>query len=132
MRVRATDPMGFVLSPVIPNRPIRLELDRRWYREMLRWLLVIVVLAAALLFDARQRQGIVKRGALLEEVQSQRAAEEMKTRHLNLEIETLRDPARIEACAKALNLVRPGPRDAVVIERVIPPEQPPLSVVASR
>lgn len=132
MQVRATDPMGFAIDPVIPNRPVALEVDRGRQREMLRWLLVAAVLVAGALFDGWQRQGIVSHGFRLEDVQARRAAEEMTTRHLRLEIETLRAPARIEALARKLQLVQPGPQDATVLERVVPPEQPPSSVVASR
>ena len=57
----------------------------------------------------------------------------MNARYLSLEIQTLLAPARIEKVARErLQLVRPGQGDAVVIERVVPPEQPPSSVVASR
>lgn len=132
MQVRATDPMGFAMSPVIPNRPISLELDRGRQREMLRWLLIIAVLVAAALFDARQRQGIVDNGFQLERVQTERAVEAMNERLLRLEIASLRSPARIETMARQLNLVQPGAGDAIVIERVVPAKQPPMSVVASR
>ena len=132
MRLRH-DAMGYAVSPAIPNRPIALEVDRGRQREMLRWLLAIAVLVAAALFNAGQRQGIVSKGFQLEKVQSQRAAEEMNARYLSLEIQTLLAPARIEKVARErLQLVRPGQGDAVVIERVVPPEQPPSSVVASR
>ena len=54
-------------------------------------------------------------------------------RHLRLEIETLRSPARIERLATGrLHMVAPGPEDASVIERVIPAPPPPRSVVARR
>jgi cell division protein FtsL len=100
---------------------------------MLRWLFVVALVVAAALFDAWQRYGILSHGFALEDVQSARAAEEVKARHLRLEIETLLAPARIERVARQqLHLVSPGPEDAVVIERIVPPEQPPSSVVASR
>lgn len=133
MQVRATNPMGFAINQAIPNRPVALEVDRSRQRDMLRLLLVVAILAAAALFDGWQRQGIVSRAFRLENVQTQRAAEEMTTRHLRLEIETLRAPARIERMAtQQLHLVQPGPEDAIVLERVVPPEPPPSSVVASR
>jgi cell division protein FtsL len=133
MQVRATDPMGFAISPVIPNRPIALEVDRGRQQQMLCWLLVGALVVAAALFDAWQRYGILSHGFQLEAVQTARAAEEVKARYLQLEIETLRAPAHIEALARGqLHLVSPGPEDVVFLERVVPPEQPPSSVVASR
>jgi hypothetical protein len=132
MQARATDPMGFAISPVIPNRPVALEVDRPRQRELLRWLLVGAILVAAALFDGWQRYGIVRAGRDFGDVQSERKAEEIKGRYLRLEIESLRDPKRLEQLAGSLHLVQPGPSDAIVIERVVPPEQPPSSVVASR
>lgn len=132
MQVRATDPMGFAISQVIVNRPVAQEIDRGRQREMLRWLLVGGIVVAAALFDGMQRYGIVSYGLELGKVQTERASEEVKGRQLRLELETLRAPARIEALARQLNFVSPGPGDAVVIERIVPPAQPPSSVVASR
>ena len=132
MQVRATDPMGFAIAPAIRNRPIAAEIDRGRQRDILRWLIVGAVLLAAALFDGWQRYGIVRQDRDLGAVQRERSAEETKGRTLRLEIESLRSPGRLEPLARQLNLVVPGPSDAVVLERVVPPEQPPLSVVASR
>jgi cell division protein FtsL len=132
MHVRAADPMGFAINPVIPNRPIAQEIDRTRQRELLRWLGVGAVVVAAALFDGFQRYGIVSYSLDLGKVQTARAAEEVKARQLRLELETLRAPGRIETLARQLSLVSPGPDDAVVIERVVPAPAPPSSVVASR
>jgi hypothetical protein len=132
MQVKATDPMGFAMSPPIPNRPVAQEVDRGRQREILRWLAVGAIVVAAALFNAVQRQGIVDKTFNLGKVQTARAVEEARARHLNLQLETLRAPARIENLARQLNFVAPGNGDAVVIERVVPAPQPPLSVVASR
>jgi cell division protein FtsL len=132
MQASATDAMGFAIGPAIKNRPVAAEVDRVRQRDILRWLLVGAVLVAAALFDGWQRYGILDFGFKLSDVQRERAAEEMKGRLLRLEIETLRAPGRIEAMAGQLQLVAPGPSDAVVIERVVPPEPPPSSVIASR
>jgi hypothetical protein len=132
MQVRATDPMGFAIAPAIRNRPIAAEVDRGRQQEMLRWLLIGAVLAGAALFDGWQRYGILDFGYKLSDVKREHAAEESKGRTLRLEIETLRSPVRIESMAGQLQLVAPGPSDAVVIERIVPPAAPPSSVVASR
>ena len=66
-------------------------------------------------------------------MQQERAGEEEINRHLRLEIETLRSPARIERLATGgCTWWRPRPDEATVIERVIPTPAPPRSVVARR
>jgi hypothetical protein len=132
MQVRATDPMGFAIAPVIRNRPIAAEIDRGRQRDILRWLVLGAVLLAAALFDAWQRYGIVDSGFKLSSLEREIAAEQMKGRVLRLEIEALNAPDRIEALGRQMQLQQPGPADAVVIERIVPPEPPPSSVIASR
>jgi hypothetical protein len=132
MQARATDPMGFAIAPAIRNHPVAAEVDRGRQREILRWLLLGAVLLAAALFDGWQRYGIVDYGFRLNGVQAERASEERLGRALQIEIESLRAPWRIEGLARDLQLVAPGPSDAVVVERVVPPEPPPSSVIASR
>ena len=60
-------------------------------------------------------------------------SEEEINRHLRLEIETLRAPARIEQIAtEQLHLVAPSRDQAIVIERVTPSAPPEKSIVAAR
>ena len=62
-----------------------------------------------------------------------RPAEDEINRHLRLEIDTLRSPARIERLATdRLGMVAPAAGDATVIERVTSTPPPPKSVVARR
>jgi cell division protein FtsL len=133
MQGRVIDTLGFEISATIPNQPVRLELDEARQRDMRRWLLVVLVLVGAALFDGWQRFGIISHGYRLEDVQRDRAIEEARTRQFRLEIATLRSPKRIEDIATTrLHMVAPGRTDAFVIERVVPPDRPPSSVVASR
>jgi cell division protein FtsL len=86
-----------------------------------------------LLFSAWQHFELLQHGYEIEQMQRERAAEEEIKRHLRLEIESLRDPKRIEGLAtRSLHLIAPAKDDAVVIERVVPPEPPARSVVALR
>jgi cell division protein FtsL len=92
-----------------------------------------VFLVAVLLFSAWQHFELLRHGYRIEQMQKERAAEEEISRHLRLEIETLRSPARIERLAtQRLGMVAPGAEDATVIERVTTAPPPPKSVVASR
>jgi cell division protein FtsL len=92
-----------------------------------------VFLVAVLLFSAWQHFELLRHGYRIEEMQKERATEEDISRHLRLEIETLRAPDRIERLAMTrLRMVAPGPDDAAVIERVLPAPPPPRSVIARR
>jgi cell division protein FtsL len=86
-----------------------------------------------LLFSAWQQFQLVRHGYRLERIQRERADEEEINRRLRLEIETLRDPERIERIAtEKLRLVAPTSDQAIIIERVTPPAPPDRSIVASR
>ncbi|HSK09907.1 MAG TPA: cell division protein FtsL [Vicinamibacterales bacterium] len=133
MQGRVADVLGSGISPAPQNRAIVLEVDQSRQRDLRRWLLVFAVLIAAAAFDGLQRFGIVSYGIRVEQVQQLRDAEDAVARHLHLEIASLREPARIERLAtRDLRLVVPGLADTRVIERIVPPDQPPSSVVASR
>jgi cell division protein FtsL len=123
----------YAIKKDVRNNPIVREVDRERHREMWRSTLIGVFLVVVLLFSAWQHFELLRHGYRLEEMQQERAAEEEINRHLRLEIETLRSPARIEQLAtRRLHMVAPEPDDAAVIERVIPTPAPPKSVVARR
>jgi len=132
MQVRATDPMGFAIAPAVRNRPVAAEVDRGRQLEILRWLILSAVLLAAALFDGWQRYGIRDYGFKLSGIRQESKAEELTGRQLFLDIASLSAPWRIEALASEMKLVAPGQADAVVIERIVPPDPPPSSVIASR
>jgi cell division protein FtsL len=123
----------YAIRKDVRNNPIVREVDRERNREMWGSVAVGVFLVAVLLFSAWQHFELLRHGYRLEQMQKERAAEEEVNRHLRLEIETLRSPARIERLAiSRLRMVAPGPDDASVIERVVPASPPPRSVVAQR
>lgn len=123
----------YAIKKDVRNNPIVRELDSERHREMWRGAVLGVFLVLVLLFSAWQHFELVRYGYRLEELQNERAAEEEINRHLRLEVETLRAPARIERLAtRRLGMVAPGPDNALVIERVVPALPPPRSVVASR
>ena len=121
----------YAIKKDIRNNPIVREVDEERHREMWRSVGVGVFLVVALLFSAWQHFELLRHGYRVEQMQRQRAEEQEIARHLRLEIETLRAPARIERIATGtLRMVPPGPDDAVIVERVIAPPPPPASVVA--
>ena len=126
------DTAGYGVRRDVRNNPVR-EVDSTRQRELWRSVAVGLLLVVVLLFSAWQRVEQLRYGYLVEQLQKQRTAEEETARHLRLEIETLRAPARIERLAtEQLHLVAPDKDAAIVIERVTQPEPPPKSVIARR
>jgi cell division protein FtsL len=123
----------YAIKKDVRNNPIVREVDRERHVEMWRSVAVGVFLVAVLLFSAWQHFELLRHGYRIEEMQQERAAEEEINRHLRLEVDTLRAPARIERLATGrLGMVAPAAGDATVIERVIATPPPPKSVVARR
>jgi len=127
------DAFEYAIKKDVRNNPIVREVDRTRQRELWQWVGISVVLVVVLLFSAWQHFELIRHGYRLEQVQRQRAAEEEINRHLRLEIETLKAPARIERLAtERLHMVAPASGEAVVIERAVPAEPPARSIVAKR
>ena len=123
----------FVIKKDVRNNPIVREVDRKRHREMWRAIAIGVVVVVALLFSAWQHFELIRHGYRIEAMQRERLVQDEINRHLRLEIETLRSPARIERLAtQRLHMVAPGPQDASVVERVESAPPPSRSVVALR
>jgi cell division protein FtsL len=123
----------YAIKKDVRNNPIVREVDRERHVEMWRSVGVGVFLVGVLLFSAWQHFELLRHGYRIEEMQKERSAEEEINRHLRLEIDTLRSPARIERLAtQRLGMVAPKAEDATVIERVTSTPPPPKSVVARR
>jgi len=122
----------YAIKKDVRNNPIVREVDERRVREQWRFLAVGALIVVVLLFSGWQRVELLQHGYRVEQMERQRAEEEAVNRQLKLEIETLKSPKRIERLAiRQLHLVSPETGSAVVIERVVPPEPPASSVVAS-
>jgi cell division protein FtsL len=127
------DNFEYAIKKDVRNNPIVREVDRERHRQMLGSVGLGVFLVLVALFAAWQHFDVLRHGYRIEEMQKARVAEEEITRHLRLEIQSLRSPARIEQLATGrLRMVAPGPQDSAVIERVMPAAVPPQSVVARR
>ena len=117
----------------IRNNPIVREVDLERHREMWRSMGIGLFLVAVLLFSAWQHFELQQHGYKYEQMLQERAEQELINRHLRLEVETLKAPARVERVATGkLRMVAPTPADSTVIERVAPEPVPPRSVVARR
>jgi cell division protein FtsL len=122
----------YAIKKDVRNNPLVREVDERRVREQWRFLVVGGLIVIVLLFSGWQRVELLQHGYRAEQMQRQRAEEEAVNRQLKLEIETLKSPRRIERLAiRQLHLVSPETGSAVVIERVVPPDPPASSVVAS-
>jgi cell division protein FtsL len=128
-----SEPFEYAIRKDVRNNPIIREVDEARHRELWRSVAVGAFVVLAGLFAALQHFELLRHGYRLEQMQRDRAAEEEAARQLRLEIEALKAPKRIEAVAlRELRMVTPAREDAVVIERVVPPEPPAKSVVARR
>lgn len=117
----------------VRNNHIVREVDERRLRDLWQSIGIGALLVLVLLFSAWQHFELLRHGYRLEQMQRERAAEQDINRHLRLETESLRAPQRIEKIATdELGMVAPGPTEAVVLERVAPPEPPARSLVATR
>jgi hypothetical protein len=133
MQGKSNSTAVFDVTPALPHQRVDHEIDKARQREYGCWLLVGLVLLAAMLFNGYQRLSTVDRGYRIEEIQRQRQQEEVLGRQLRLEIATYSSPEYIaNAAVNKLHLVAPGREDAFVVERVVPAPQPPSSVVALR
>ena len=129
----ATSSEGFeyAIKKDVRNNPIVREVDERRLQEQWRSVALGVLFVAVLLFSGWQRVELLQHGYRLEQMQKARGDEAEINRHLRLEIETLKSPQRIETLAIGrLKLVVPETGAAIVIERVVPVDPPPASVVA--
>jgi cell division protein FtsL len=121
----------YAIKKDVRNNPIVREVDDRRQQEQWRSVAVGVLFVGVLLFSGWQRVELLQHGYRVEQMEKERDNEEETNRHLRLEIETLKSPQRIENLAMGrLKLVAPATGSAIVIERVVPREPPPASVVA--
>ena len=123
----------YAIKKDVRNNLIVREVDEARQRELWKSVGITGFLVLVLLVSAWQHFELLRHGYQVEELQRQRVAEEDIARRLRLEIDTLKSPKRIESLAtQQLHLVTPSRDEAIVIERVVPPEPPAASVVARR
>jgi len=123
----------YAIKKDVRNNLIVREVDEAKQRKLWQSVGIAGFLVLVLLFSAWQHFELLRHGYQVEEMQRQRATEVETGRRLRLEIDTLKSPKRIETLAtEQLHLVTPSRDEAIVIERVLPADPPPASVVARR
>lgn len=131
--MKKTGTFEYEIRKDVRNNQIVREVDERRLRDLWQSLGIGVVLVLVLLFSAWQHFELLRHGYRLEQMQRERAAEADINGHLQLEMESLRSPQRIQKLAtERLGMVTPGAANAVVLERVTPPAPPAKSLVATR
>ena len=127
----SSEAFEYAIKKDVRNNPIVREVDESRLQEQWRSVAIGVLFVGVLLFSGWQRVELLQHGYRVEAMEKQRADEQEINRHLRLEIETLKSPRRIEEIAMdRLKLIAPETGSAIVIERVVPPDPPPASVVA--
>ncbi|HSC28795.1 MAG TPA: cell division protein FtsL [Vicinamibacterales bacterium] len=123
----------YAIKKDVRNNPVVREVDEVRQRQLWRSVAIGGLLVVVLLFSAWQHFELLQHGYLMERLQAERAAEEEVNRHLQLELESLRSPRRIEEIAlRDLRLVQPERDKVIVIERVTSPAPPGKSMIAAR
>jgi hypothetical protein len=122
----------YAIKKDVRNNPIVREVDEERQRQLWKTAGISAVLALVLLFSGWQNIELLLHGYQIQRLQRERAEEEALHRQLQLEAETLRAPAHVEAEALRLGLVPPAAGESIVIERVAPAPAPAKSIVAAR
>lgn len=126
------DDFADLVSPQIRNAPIVRELDKVRQRELRGSLILAVPLVAVLLFSVWQHFELLQYGYRIEQLRQEYSRQQELNRHLRLDIEALRSPARIERIAVGqLGMVMPQDTEELVLERVSETPAGPM-VVAMR
>ena len=127
------DDFADLVSPRIRNAPIVRELDKARQRELRGSLILAVPLVAVLLFSVWQHFELLQYGYRIERLRQEFSRQQELNRHLRLEIEALRSPARIERVAvEELRMVAPASGEELVIERApgeAPTADPPAAAM---
>ena len=123
----------YAIKKDVRNNPIVREVDAARERQMWGWIRMSLLALAVGLFYAWQHWEVRQHGYAVVDLERELAKQEVEGRQLLLRLEELRSPRHLEEEARRrLDMISPGPGDAIVIERVQPADLPAPSVVASR
>jgi cell division protein FtsL len=125
--------LDYAISKDVRNNQIVREIDHSRQRDLWRWAWIGSVILALVVYSSWQHFELLRHGYRVEQMERARKQEVEINRHLRLRIQTLKAPQRIAAIATSqLRMVEPTSADAVVLERAVPVEPPPKSIVARR
>ena len=119
----------FAVRKGIRNNPVLREVDSRQRSDLRRYLLLVGLSVALLLFSAWQREGVRGHARAIEDLNKWRADEERINRQLRLNLATFSAEPEIARRARQLGLRPPSLAETMVIERV-PESAPATGVVA--
>jgi cell division protein FtsL len=119
----------------VRNNPIVREVDETRHRELWKSVSIVLLLVAALMFAGWSRTGLIQHGYQVHPLEQQLQKADERNRQLKVELEQLSAPHRIEKYATEHLKLVPGHKGAVILERVVPAEQPvapPSGAVVAR
>ena len=127
------DNFEYAIKKDVRNNPIVREVDRERHRDLWRTAITGVFLVTVLVFTVWRLMVLMTHGYSSEALREQIAKTEAENEAMQLEIESLEAPSRIEPMAKRdLGMIEPPLQDQLVIPRMVPSPPPSRSVVALR
>jgi hypothetical protein len=126
------DGFEYAIKKDVRNNPIVREVDEARHRQQWRWAGIAGFLVTMVLFWAWQNYVLLRNSYGLSDIRADIAAEEKRSQRLRVDLETLRDPARIEQKATEMHLVQPTADEQIILQRVRAADLPSHSVVARR
>ena len=120
----------FAVRKGIRNNPVLREVDSRHRGDLRRYMLLVGLSVAVLLFSAWQREGVRAHASSIDTLSKSRADEDALNRQFRLYLETLTAEPEIARRARALGLREPLLTESIVI--VLAPESAPATGVVAQ
>jgi len=123
----------YAIKKDVRNNPVVRGVDVQQRRELFRSLLVGAAVVGMLLFSVWQHYLLIDHSYKVQQMLTERDAEERLNRQLRLEVESQRAPDIVERRAMGeLGMVYPAPEQTLVIERVSSSAAPRAIVASAR
>ena len=123
----------YAIKKDVRNNPVVRGVDVQQRRELFRSLLVGAAVVGMLLFSVWQHYLLIDHSYKVQQMLTERDAEERLNRQLRLEVESMRAPDILERRAmRELGMVYPAPEQTLVIERVSSSAAPRAIVASAR
>ena len=123
----------YAIKKDVRNNPVVRGVDVQQRRELFRSLLVGAAVVGMLLFSVWQHYLLIDHSYKVQQMLTERDAEERLNRRLRLEVESMRAPDILERRAMGeLGMVYPAAEQTLVIERVSSSTAPRAIVASAR